>query len=33
MEVFVIYDGSYRVIDYLMGDVFEGRGVCIDVLI
>jgi uncharacterized protein YijF (DUF1287 family) len=29
----VIYDGSYRAIDYPLGDVPQDRGVCTDVLI
>lgn len=29
----VIYDGSYRSIDYPLGDVAENKGVCTDVLI
>jgi len=28
-----IYDGSYRVIDYPMGDIPDGRGVCTDLIV
>jgi len=33
LQHWVIYDGSYQVIDYPNGDVDPGRGVCTDVVI